>query len=60
LIFLSVLIEEDPGRPFAVDVFNDQQKDFGRGITKGQTLAGPYGRWNLTIVEVDQHAHWSQ
>jgi hypothetical protein len=47
------------GKPFVVDTFNAEQRILAGALPK-DAITARVAAGTLTIVEVDQHARWSQ
>ena len=57
-VLCPALVSYRAGKPFAVDAFNAQQRILAGALPK-DAIAARVAGGTLTIVEVDQHAHWS-
>ena len=58
-VFCRALVSYRAGKPFAVDGFNAQQRILAGALPK-DAITARVAAGTLTIVEVDQHAHWSR
>ena len=58
-VFCPALVSYRAGKPFAVDAFNAQQRILAGALPK-DAIAARVAAGTLTIVEVDQQAHWSK
>jgi len=57
-VLCPALVSYRAGKPFAVDAFNAHQRILAGALPK-DAIAARVAGGTLTIVEVDQHAHWS-
>jgi hypothetical protein len=57
-VLCPALVSYRAGKPFAVDAFNAQQRILAGALPK-DAIAARVAGGALTIVEVDQHGHWS-
>jgi hypothetical protein len=55
----NMLVSYRAGKPFTVDEFNAEQRILA-GALPVDAIAARVAAGTLTIVEVDQHARWSQ
>ena len=55
----NMLVCYRAGKPFVVDAFNVEQRILAGGLPK-DAIAARVAAGTLTIVEVDQRAHWSR
>jgi hypothetical protein len=58
-VLCPALVSYRAGKPFAVDAFNAHQRILAGALPK-DAIAARVAAGTLTIVEVDQHAHWSR